>query len=56
MAGDDDLRFGDITGSRSGGSVGKVERITELAIRLMVLAVVLYAFWHILMAMIPTLL
>lgn len=47
---DDDLRFGDVT-PNAGGDIDPIERAIEILIKLMVLAVVLYAFYHVLLAL-----
>lgn len=47
---DDDLRFGDIVPD-AGGDSDPINRVINILIQLMVLAVVLYAFYHIIAAL-----
>lgn len=49
--GDDDLRFGDVT-PNAGGDSDPVDRAIEVLIKLMVLVVVLYAFYNVLLTLV----
>lgn len=48
---DDDLRFGDVT-PNAGGDSDPINRAIELLIKLMVLAVVLYAFYNVMLTLV----